>query len=93
MGHATVRSYTTSLLNDTSLTKEQREYLRIIQTSGDALLTLLNDILDFSKIEAGKLDLETTAFNLYELLDTTIEIFKSKAYEKGVVVVSAAGNC
>ena len=44
---------TASLMHDTSLTEEQKEYLRIIQTSGDALLSLLNDILDFSKSRQG----------------------------------------
>ena len=43
---------------DTELTPEQHGYLEMVQTSAEALVTVLNDILDFSKIEAGKLDLE-----------------------------------
>ncbi|MEN7972827.1 MAG: response regulator [Verrucomicrobiota bacterium] len=78
---------TASLLNDTPLTEEQHEYLRIIQTSGDALLTLLNDILDFSKIEAGKLTLETQPFNLRQTCEHITELLTPIALEKGLDLI------
>ncbi len=78
---------TTSLLRDTQLTGEQREYLRIVQTSGDALLTLLNDILDFSKIEAGKLDLELQPFDLRETCEHLTELLTPTALEKGIDLI------
>ena len=78
---------TASLLGDTSLDPEQKEYLRIIQTSGDALLTLLNDILDFSKIEAGKLDLELRAFDLRETCEHITELLTPTALEKGIDLI------
>jgi PAS domain S-box-containing protein len=78
---------TASLLNDTGLTVEQHEYLRIIQTSGDALLTLLNDILDFSKIEAGRLALQPQAFDLRETCEHITELLTPTALEKGVDLI------
>jgi two-component system sensor histidine kinase/response regulator len=78
---------TTSLLHDTPLTEEQREYLRIVQTSGDTLLTLLNDILDFSKIEAGKLALELQPFDLREICEHVTELLTPTALEKGIDLI------
>ncbi len=78
---------TASLLNDTELSKEQSEYLRIIQTSSDALLSLLNDILDFSKIEAGKLNLETLPFNLRDMCENITELLAPTAMKKGIDLI------
>ncbi len=57
----------TELALDTELTQEQREYLLLVQSSGESLLSVINDILDFSKVESGKLELEEIGFNLYDL--------------------------
>jgi len=73
-----------TLLMDTELTKEQRQYLNTVRVSGEALLNLINDILDFSKIEAGKLDLEEINFNLLLTLEDFAEIMAVKAEEKGI---------
>src|SRR4029079_13352403 len=52
------------LLLDEALSPRQRELVRTIRASGDALLSVLNDILDFSKIEAGRLELENASFDI-----------------------------
>ena len=62
----------TELALDTDLTAEQREFLEIVKSSSDSLLTLINDILDISKIEANKLELETIEFDLTGALDETV---------------------
>ncbi|MFO0754266.1 MAG: response regulator [Thermodesulfovibrionales bacterium] len=72
------------LLWDTNLTAEQRHYVQIFRSSGEALLVLINDILDFSKIEAGRLTLEHVDFDLREVVESTCEIMAVKAHRKGL---------
>jgi len=74
----------TSLLLDTELTPEQREFAETIRTSGDALLTIINDILDFSKIEAGRIELERQPFDLRECMESALALVAPKAAEKGL---------
>ena len=59
-------------------------YLEIIQSSAYSLLGIINDILDFSKIEAGKFELKERTFRLNEVFDRVMEIFVTKAAEKGI---------
>lgn len=74
----------TELLADTDLNKSQRNYIRYANKSAHSLLNIINDILDFSKIEAGKLDLDYLENDIYELFDEIIDLFKLKAYNKGI---------
>ncbi len=77
----------TDLVLDTELTAEQREYLRIVQSSADALLTVINDILDVSKMEAGKLDLDPIDFNLRDAIGDTRNVVAWRAHEKGIALM------
>jgi signal transduction histidine kinase/DNA-binding response OmpR family regulator/HPt (histidine-containing phosphotransfer) domain-containing protein len=72
------------LLLDTTLSKDQRDYARTIQDSGDAMLALLNDILDFEKIESGKLDLEIVDFDLPRLVTDIMTLMSGHASQKGI---------
>ena len=72
----------TSLLLETGLTAEQRDFANTIRSSGEALLTIINDILDFSKIESGKLELEQLPFDLAVCLEETFELFAMQASAK-----------
>jgi CheY-like chemotaxis protein len=72
----------TSLLLDTRLSADQREYAETVRMSGDALLTIINDILDFSKIEAGKFDLEHEPFSVRECVEGVLDLLAGKANEK-----------
>jgi PAS domain S-box-containing protein len=74
----------TELALDTELTPEQREYLEMVKSSADYLLTVINDILDFSKIEAGKLDLEQIDFRLRDCVDDTAATLALRAHKKGL---------
>jgi PAS domain S-box-containing protein len=77
----------TSLLLETALSPEQREFAETIRRSGESLLTILNDILDFSKIESGRIDLERQPFVLSACIEETMELFASRAAEHGVELV------
>ena len=70
------------LLWETSLSVEQRQYVRIFRRAGMSLLNLLNDILDISKIESGHIELEAIDFDLGEVLDQICELLAVRAHEK-----------
>ena len=78
----------TGLLLDTDLTREQRRFAQTIQSSGEALLSLINDILDYSKIEAGRLDMEVLDFDLHDLLDDLSATLALRAHDKGLEYIS-----
>ncbi len=77
----------TELALDTSLTREQREYLVAVKDSAESLLGLLNDVLDFSKIEAGKLAIDRVEFELRALMGDTIRILAHRAHQKGLELI------
>ena len=77
----------TELLLETDLDDEQREYLTLVQTSGDVLLAVINDVLDFSKIEAGRLDLDLIEFSLRGCVETTLKTMALRAEEKGLELI------
>lgn len=77
----------TSLLLDTPLMPDQRDFVETIRNSGDALLSLINDILDFSKIESGKMDLEKHPFDLRLCIEEAIDLLVTKANEKNIELV------
>ncbi len=77
----------TSLLTETELNSEQRDFTEAIRKSGENLLELINDILDFSKIEAGKLDLEILDFDLCTMMEDTAELLSMRSAEKGLELV------
>ncbi len=74
----------TSLMLETELTAEQRDYINTIRTSGDALLSIINEILDFSKIESGKMELECQPFELSQCIEEAIDIFALQAAAKDI---------
>jgi signal transduction histidine kinase len=78
----------TELALETALTPEQREYLEVVQTSAESLLSVINDILNFSKIEAGKLDLHPMEFNLPQQVEDTVRMLAVRAHQKGVELLS-----
>lgn len=77
----------TSLLLQTKLDDEQRDFVNTIRLSGDTLLSIINDILDFSKIEAGNMDLEEYPFSIKQCLEESIELLANKISEKNLELI------
>lgn len=72
------------LLQKTSLTEQQKDYVDKTALSANNLLTIINDILDFSKIEAKKIVLERIDFDLYEIMSNISDTIGLAVYEKGL---------
>ena len=72
----------TTLLLDTPLTAEQREYAETVRQSSESLLAIVNDILDFSKIEAGRLELEYLPVELVRCVEESLDVLAVRAGEK-----------
>ncbi len=71
-----------SLLLNTKLSDEQREYAETVASSAEALLVVINDILDFTKIEAGQLELEYLDFSVREVVENSVDSIAYKAFQK-----------
>ncbi len=82
----------TGLLLDTDLDAQQRQFVETVRDSGDALLYTINDILDFSKIESGGLELEYEPFDLWECVESSLELLAGAASAKGLDLVSYVGD-
>ncbi len=74
----------TSLLLDTKLTPEQRDFAMTIRNSSEILLNIINDILDFSKLEVDKLELEHQRFSLRDCLEGSLDLLAPQAAAKGL---------
>ena len=67
---------TVQLLESTQISDEQKQYIEILKTSGEHLLSIINDILDISKLGAGKLTIEKAAFNLADTVAIVVDLFQ-----------------
>jgi len=69
---------------DTTLTDEQKDFLKAARASADSLLAILNDILDFSKIEARMIQFETIPFSLHDSIEDIAASLAFQAHKKGL---------
>jgi signal transduction histidine kinase/DNA-binding response OmpR family regulator len=77
----------TSLLQHTDLTPTQRDYINIIENSGESLMSIINEILDFSKIESGKIELEETSFDLRRCIEDVLDLVAPRAIERHLDII------
>lgn len=82
----------TSLLLNTQLSSEQRDYAETIQLSGESLIKIINDILDFTKIESDRLKLEDTTFELRSCIEDIYDLFAMQAIGKGLDLLYLIDN-
>lgn len=80
----------TSLILETPLSREQREYIEMIERSAESLLIVVNDILDFAKTEAGQLDIEISEFDPDQLIDDVQKTFLHAARKQ---IISLRADC
>src|SRR6185312_5117680 len=76
-----------SILAETDLDAEQREYTGAILNSGETLLIVINDILDYSKIESGNLEIDPHDFDLRKCIEDVLQLFGSKAADAGIDLI------
>ena len=76
----------TEVLDEMSLSQEQKEYVSIIRESSNNLRVIVNDVLDVSKLNAGKMELESIPFDLFTKIEASVGIFKPKIDEKEITL-------
>jgi PAS domain S-box-containing protein len=76
----------TKVVLKTDLTEKQKEYLKAIKISGDALIVLINDILDLAKVDAGKMTFEQVPFNMELSISAMLQLFETKVHEKNLTL-------
>jgi signal transduction histidine kinase/CheY-like chemotaxis protein/ligand-binding sensor domain-containing protein len=80
-----------SLLAETPLDDEQKEYSETIKICGEGLLSVINDILDFSKIESGNIELEEKDFDLRNCIEEVLDMFANRATVAGLDLIYQIG--
>ncbi|HUW05088.1 MAG TPA: ATP-binding protein [Williamwhitmania sp.] len=78
----------TKVVLKTDLTAKQKEYLKAIKLSGDALIVLINDILDLAKVNAGKMTFEQIPFKLASSISAMVHLFETKFQEKNLELIT-----
>jgi PAS domain S-box-containing protein len=72
----------TTLLLETPMSEDQRDFARTIRASGETLLEIINDILDYSKADVGKLEIEQQVFDLRQCVEDSLDLVAPRALEK-----------
>jgi len=75
------------ILEETVLSKEQHDYLKVLREAGETLLAIINDVLDISKIECGDVQIEKDEFDLDSLVEKVCDILAIRAHRKGIELV------
>ncbi len=77
-----ILGYTQLLARDSSLNQQSRQYVEIVNRSGEHLLELINDVLEMSKIESGRITIERSSFSLNSMVNDIAAMFQIRAESK-----------
>jgi signal transduction histidine kinase len=69
------------------MTDDQKDMIQIMSRASDVVLAVVNDILDAAKLEAQKIKLVSRTFDLFDLVEKTIELFGEKAGTKQIELI------
>lgn len=72
------------LMRLTALTRKQKSYLQIMQSSSNMLLSLVDNMIDFAKLDCGDFELRKRPLRVADLLERVLEIMGYHAYSKGL---------
>ena len=78
----------TEILKQTKLSKEQKDFVTIIESSASSLLNVINDILDFSKIESNKIEIESISFQVRKVIEDVGDTLILHVEEKGISLLT-----
>jgi signal transduction histidine kinase/HPt (histidine-containing phosphotransfer) domain-containing protein len=76
------------LLLGTSLSDDQREYVRIFRRAGTGLLELLNNVLELSRLDSNRFEVHTQEVDLFGLVVDSLEMFAFAAHRKGLALTA-----
>jgi len=74
------------LLSRTELTKQQTDYVDLVDRSSQSMMCVINDLLDFTKLTAGKMEIESIPFDPRDVASGALAVIKPRASEKGLVL-------
>ncbi|CAJ0906946.1 11923_t:CDS:10 [Entrophospora sp. SA101] len=81
-----------SAFEETPLTDEQMDMVQIMTRASDVVLSVINDILDAAKMGAQKISLANKIFDVFDLMERTIEMFSERAGLKGIELILDYGS-
>jgi signal transduction histidine kinase len=79
-----VLGFSEVLQSSSGLSDKQQRWVHNIRTSGERLLALVEDILDLAKIEAGKMEVKLATFNVTDLGEACLTLFRAQAEKKNI---------
>lgn len=77
-----------NLLIHTELDEEQQDYIEVIRSSGDNLLTIINDILEFTRLDSGSAAPVEDVFSPVSVVEETLDVIATEASSKKIELVA-----